>query len=306
MKNRPYGFAFGALLALSVVMLSAQVGGFPSRPRFQAVGIGKAAPAAGNMDILVNANTAQTLGVDNDSNGTANLSRVAISSGDVNLAVFATGSGRSTAAITNGPTGAQAGLRTLGAHPIVFGTSNTLAATISSAQVFDFVNSPTVNSVPIATDSRDCKVKSSDTTVASNITPAADLALSNWVTTVSTTYIIDAVLIISGGSAIDFRFQLESTGTPVSPLAVGVINTMPTQSTASAVGYESLTVLNENNADLKTGASGGLNVVRLTGPYTTSSSGTDFDFEWSQVTSNASASTLRAGSYMCLTPLAAM
>lgn len=311
--RKPYGFAFGILLAATVVFTTAQVSGFPSRPRFFSVGVGtSAAPTVqGAQTGQGNTNAGITWTIDNDSNGTANLARFNVISGDESMAIGATGSGRTSTTVTNGPTGAQAFWRTLGSAPLLLATSNTLAVTVEAdqdvlfAQDVAVTGTLTVAGSPITASARVCKVKTADTARASNITPTADPDLANWVTTASTNYNLEAVLIVSAGSAIDFRISLESaSATPA--YAVGVINTMPTLSSASAVGYESFTILNENNADFQTEASGGMNIMRFNGNVNTGASGTDWDIEWSQVSSNASATTLRAGSYACLTPLASM
>ena len=81
-----------------------------------------------NPQALVSqANTNGVFGqtIDNDSNGTANAARLNVISGDGSVALFAAGTGRTSAIITGGPTGAQGVLRTLGSDPLVFGTSNT-------------------------------------------------------------------------------------------------------------------------------------------------------------------------------------
>lgn len=89
-------------------------------------------------DQLVNTttNATLTLAVDNDSNGTANAARVSIASGDASFALFAAGSGRTSVVITNGPTGAQGVLRTLGSYPMVFGINNTYQAQLNTTGQF--------------------------------------------------------------------------------------------------------------------------------------------------------------------------
>lgn len=50
--RRALGFVGGILAAVALALLMAPTGGFPSRPRFQAVGVGQAAPAtAGNVAV---------------------------------------------------------------------------------------------------------------------------------------------------------------------------------------------------------------------------------------------------------------
>lgn len=70
-------------------------------------------------------NGAYTFLLDNDSNGTGNAARVSVSSGDSNAAFFVAGSGRTSAVLTGGPTGAQSVIRNLGAYPLILGTNNT-------------------------------------------------------------------------------------------------------------------------------------------------------------------------------------
>ncbi len=134
------------LLAIGVpayTQVGGAVGGVPQRLRVQSLGVGVAAPA-GNGDATIadaltvtgvtalgddatlarNVNGTAQIVIDNDSNGTANAVRVSLSSGDASGALFVSGSGRTSALVTNGPTGAQAVLRTLGNYPLVFGTQN--------------------------------------------------------------------------------------------------------------------------------------------------------------------------------------
>ncbi len=152
-RRRTLSIAGALALGLALPFLVAQTGpsgGLPSRPRFQALGLGTTAPTiVGEISALGNVNTALSIVLDNDSNGTTNSARFCGSSGDAGACFFVAGSGRTSAIITGGPTGAQAVLRTLGNHPLVFGTSNTLAVTISGSQVVDFVNTPTIASSPI-------------------------------------------------------------------------------------------------------------------------------------------------------------
>lgn len=167
-----------AALAAAFVLLPLLMapGGFPSRPRFQSIGVGGPAPSTvgnatitgavrantvgigtpapaqtGDMSALVNVDGAMTHTIDNDSNGIANQARVVTNSGDASAALMTGGSGRTTALVTNGPTGGQGVVRTFTAHPLLFATSNTLAMTISGAQVADFVNTPTIAGSAIAT-----------------------------------------------------------------------------------------------------------------------------------------------------------
>lgn len=79
-----------------------------------------------NSPLTINGtvNGSYTAIVDNDSNGTANAARVAVASGDVQVALFAAGSGRTSTVLTGGPTGAQSVLRNLGNYPMIFGINN--------------------------------------------------------------------------------------------------------------------------------------------------------------------------------------
>lgn len=81
---------------------------------------------------------AYTAVIDNDSNGTANAARWAANSGDASLSMFVAGSGRTSTIVTDGPTGAQGVIRMLGAHPLIFGTSNTARLTIDGDGVATF------------------------------------------------------------------------------------------------------------------------------------------------------------------------
>jgi hypothetical protein len=128
MRNRLTIFAAGLLMALAVGVVAQQstISGQASRLRLQSLGIGTAAPSTtGSLSALGNVNASLDLSVDNDSNGTGNAARITLSSGDANAALFTAGSGRTSTVVTNGPTGAQAVLRTLGNYPLVFGTDNT-------------------------------------------------------------------------------------------------------------------------------------------------------------------------------------
>ncbi|MGH8224419.1 MAG: hypothetical protein ACREQZ_15740 [Woeseiaceae bacterium] len=140
-------FAFG----LALPLLMAQVGGFPSRPRFQTllVGIGAAPTQPGEVTFRNDINDAHDLFVDNDSNGTANQARLIASSGDAQVQIQAGGSGRTAVLLTNGTVGAVGVVKTFGAIPLEFGTGGTLAATISSAQVMNFVKTPTIAGTPL-------------------------------------------------------------------------------------------------------------------------------------------------------------
>lgn len=81
------------------------------------------------IEVNADVNNAVSIDLDNDNNGTSNLARVAISSGDCNLSVFVAGSGRSATTITGATASdAHAGLRTLAADPIYIGVDNTAVA----------------------------------------------------------------------------------------------------------------------------------------------------------------------------------
>lgn len=153
-SRRSLSIAGALALALALPFLVAQTGpsgGLPSKPRFQALGLGTPAPTTtGALSALGNTNAPVTHTIDNDSNGTANLARSTINSGDATGEFLVAGSGRTAVILVNGPTSvSQAALRTSTASPLLLGTNNTLAATISAAQVVDFVNTPTIASSPI-------------------------------------------------------------------------------------------------------------------------------------------------------------
>lgn len=84
-----------------------------------------------------NENAVSTLLLDNDSNGTGNAARWSITSGDANVALYAAGSGLTSAIVTSGPTGAQGVLRTVGNYPLVFATNNTYRWSILGAGGWD-------------------------------------------------------------------------------------------------------------------------------------------------------------------------
>lgn len=293
------GFAGGLALALALPFLAAQVGpvgGLPSKPRFTSVGIGKVAPSAtGALNALANINSSLTHLIDNDSNGTANLARQAISSGDANLAVFVTGSGRTSTAITNGPTGAQAGLRTLGAHPIIFGTNNTLAATIDSAQVVDFVNAPTLAGAPLVSTPL-VAIKTADESVTSSITLQNDDALTLTFPDgpASTFY---AVMFFvnwntNGSTANGIRMNQTAGGGGV---VRGEHCTTTTNTSATAVAPVGQTA----NSDLvHTPAAGGtsMQIAICECTVEADASGSTITLQWAQATSNATSTRVSIGS----------
>jgi len=125
----------GALVAailLTVAAGAATTGGFPSRPQFQALGVGTTAPAnVGEASLTANANATRSVVLTNSSNGTANGERIALVSGDASGAVWVAGSGLTSSILTSGPTGAQLVVRTLGAVPVVFGTNGTYRGEIN-------------------------------------------------------------------------------------------------------------------------------------------------------------------------------
>lgn len=91
------------------------------------------------LGVTLNSNSALDFPITNTNNGTGNAVRVVLTSGDANGALFVSGSGRTSPIVTNGPTGAQMALRTLGNYPIVFGVSNTEALRIEGdGSQFDF------------------------------------------------------------------------------------------------------------------------------------------------------------------------
>lgn len=105
MIRRRLGYlAGGALAAVALVaLIGATTGGFPSRPRFQAVGVGTAAPATageitttGNVTVGSNLHlTASTKGIEHGARGTANTPFIDFHSGatDTDFDVRIIGSG---------------------------------------------------------------------------------------------------------------------------------------------------------------------------------------------------------------------
>ncbi len=85
------------------------------------------------MTMVDNVNGGLTFQIDNDSTGVSAFARTSISSGDGNVAFYVTGTAYTGTIVTNGPTGAQSVLRTLGSYPIVFGTANTDRMRVGSA-----------------------------------------------------------------------------------------------------------------------------------------------------------------------------
>jgi hypothetical protein len=72
------------------------------------------------------------LAVQNNSTTAGDDARIYIGAGSEQVALFCANQNNTTAIITEGPTGPQATLRTLGAIPLVFGTSNTYAGQITA------------------------------------------------------------------------------------------------------------------------------------------------------------------------------
>lgn len=143
--TRTKWFTFGVLVAIAGAVL-AQGGGVPSRLRILSLGLGTTAPTTnGDISSVTNRNATLQVALDNDSNGTGNASRLSLTSGDASSALFVAGSGRTSALITNGPTGAQSVLRTLGAYPLLFGTNNTLVGEFQGDGAMRLYGSGTVS-----------------------------------------------------------------------------------------------------------------------------------------------------------------
>lgn len=77
--------------------------------------------------------------------GTANgdLAELQLSSGAAAFALFVANAANASAIVTNGPTGAQGVIRTLGSYPIVFGTNNTYRGDIGATGTWTLA--PTTN-----------------------------------------------------------------------------------------------------------------------------------------------------------------
>lgn len=122
-------------------------------------------------------NGSYSLIFDNDSNGSANACRIVFNSGDASGAFFTAGSGRTTAVLTGGPTGAQGVIRMLGAYPLILGTDNTARFQIPAdggMAIVDGITAPATLSgwAKIYVDSADgdLKVKFGDGTVKTIVT----------------------------------------------------------------------------------------------------------------------------------------
>lgn len=74
-----------------------------------------------------------TVQLTNTSTVNGDISRYSIIAGSTNLAIYAANQNQAAAIVTNGPTGPQAVLRTLGAQPIVFGIGNTYAGQLDAS-----------------------------------------------------------------------------------------------------------------------------------------------------------------------------
>lgn len=72
------------------------------------------------------------LAITNTSILNGDSARLVIVAGASSFAIFQTNAANASALITNGPTGAQACLRTLGSNPLVFGVNNTLVGQFNS------------------------------------------------------------------------------------------------------------------------------------------------------------------------------
>lgn len=97
-----------------------------------------------------------TWSISNLSTADGDTARLIVQSGSSNIALLMTTAAQSTAIVANGPTGLQAVFRTLGAVPIVFGTSNTFVGSVDGNGLWTLVanaaGTHTINSFSGASD----------------------------------------------------------------------------------------------------------------------------------------------------------
>lgn len=114
-------------------------------------------PTTGVGAPLVVGNVAFTGGVSsqiiNTSAVSGDIARLTVAADAVQIGLYAAPGAQSVPIVTNGPTGGQTVLRTLGAQPIVFGTSNTYVGQFLATGGF-VVATPTNNTTAIVANAR--------------------------------------------------------------------------------------------------------------------------------------------------------
>jgi hypothetical protein len=161
--------------------------------------------------LLINGsiNNTYSATIDNDSNGTSNSARFALASGDSSAALFVAGSGRTSTIVTNGPTGAQAVLRTLGDYPVVIGTNNTERMRVDNG-LTSITGDLSVSGTITGLDVDDSVRQTSDLVITSN---AAYQDTGITVALAAGEYIVTGVTFFGVNATPDGRLRLNFTGT---------------------------------------------------------------------------------------------
>lgn len=142
-------------------------------------------------------------------------------------------------------------------------------------------------------------IKAADTSRTTNVTPAADPDL---VVTLAAnrTYLLNSVIVYQGDAAGDMKGGIT---VPASGTIFGTVRAQGT--TASSTAGSIVTDLQSGGTSFGYGCLGaGTNMTALTVAVITTGVGGTLGFSWSQVTSSAVATIIKAGSFIALTPVA--
>lgn len=225
--------------------------------------------------------------------------RVVVSTGSSNVSLFMTDAAQSTAIVTGGPTGLQAVLRTLGAAPIVFGTSNAYRGQIDAAGLWKVPSSP-LGSTITQVHTGLANFVASTTTRTSTTVLAAEAGLTVTCNEIGW-YHVKIQMLISEATSGAGGFVADRNG-GTATIANATFTAYGISAASGAATLTPLQNLTTTWSYATVAISPLLDYLTVEGYIQVSVAGT-FGIRWAQNSSSANATQMRTGSYIKLTKI---